>query len=466
MILILIALMTLPLVFLSGLLPWLWNVPFSPGQTLSISTVQYGVTALAWSPDSTLIASVGDDRKLLNADGASGTQTLLVWDAHSRKVRFTTAPQSTLTSLAWSPDGKDIASAGSISQHDRIQQVRIWDARDGKAVQTLPMADSQVNALSWSPNSHYLAIAGDQVHIWNLSTGRSILNWSSVHLQQINALSWSPNGHYLAIGGTMLTEDEGLSSEKNAVWVLDASSGRIVFTRVGRSRDIDSTAISALAWSPDSRWIASANHVIISYTRGETQVTDDVSTIDVWQPIAHGQSISYAGDAHSLAWSPQGQQLVAAGLHGGLFSGLETCVFDAFTGKHFFCHSRSLEDWVSVVAWSPDGTLIASGDEHADGAVDVWSPQAAGQRIGQASLFEIYRGALIVLDLTLLVFLLMYASSRRNRPSLATLHPHSAQHRARRRASIAACVVLLPGMLFLAIIALAGIGAASLPIVQ
>jgi hypothetical protein len=70
------------------------------------------VTGLAWSPDGKRLACVGWDRTLTVWDPASGQETLSL-PAH----------ENHLSSVAWAPDGKRLVTAGQ----DHI--LRIWDAR-------------------------------------------------------------------------------------------------------------------------------------------------------------------------------------------------------------------------------------------------------------------------------------------------------------------------------------------------
>jgi len=75
--------------------------------------------------------------------------------------------QAEIHSLAWSPDGKRIASA------DSRGQIKILDAETLEEVLTLNEGDGGVDQLAWSPDGRQLAgihISGS-VLIWNASRG-------------------------------------------------------------------------------------------------------------------------------------------------------------------------------------------------------------------------------------------------------------------------------------------------------
>jgi len=82
---------------------------------------KYNVTAMAWSPNSTQIASVADDRIVRVWDVITGN-TILTYTGHSQSQE--------VYCIAWSPDNKRIASGDDSS-------VQIWNATTGNHIYTL-----------------------------------------------------------------------------------------------------------------------------------------------------------------------------------------------------------------------------------------------------------------------------------------------------------------------------------------
>src|SRR5260370_38544222 len=77
-------------------------------------------------------------------------------------------------SVAWSPDGKRIATAST----DRT--VHVWDAATGKSIFThAGHASGPVNAVAWSPDVKFIVSAGDDktVQIWDVASGNRIFKY-------------------------------------------------------------------------------------------------------------------------------------------------------------------------------------------------------------------------------------------------------------------------------------------------
>jgi WD40 repeat protein len=101
-----------------------------------------------WSPDSSRIASFGDDKMMHVWDADTGA-TLMTHQEHS----------NTLDTLVWSPDGTRIGSIDDTT-------VQIWQAVTGELLGTYRGHSDEINVLAWSPDGNRIASASREVHIW------------------------------------------------------------------------------------------------------------------------------------------------------------------------------------------------------------------------------------------------------------------------------------------------------------
>ena len=262
---------------------------------------------------------------------AGGGLTWWVVSRSSQSASFTYLGDGTAVyAVAWSPDGKRIASAG----YDNT--VQVWNATDGSNVFTYQghTEGGSVDAVAWSPDGSRIASAsGDKtVQVWNATDGRNAFTYRG-HSDFVTAVAWSPDGKRIASAGY-----------DNTVQVWNATDGSNAYTYRGHTG-----AVIAVAWSRDGSRIASGS--------GD-------KTVQVWNATDGSNVFTYRGHAQlvdAVAWSPDGSRIASGSADNTVQ------VWNAADGSNVFTwHSY----WVRAVAWSPDGSRIASGGN--DGKVQVW----------------------------------------------------------------------------------------------
>jgi eukaryotic-like serine/threonine-protein kinase len=153
-------------------------------------------TKMAWSPDKRYIATA----RSLWIDKSN--LAIYIWDVSTGKVAYK-MPCSEVTALAWSPNSTSIASTdGKI--------IRVWNALTGSQVSSYTGHTAFINSLTWSPDGKWIASSdgdyyaepptGGTVHVWESATGQLRLIYHG-HPDSVAAAAWSPNGQLIASAG-------------------------------------------------------------------------------------------------------------------------------------------------------------------------------------------------------------------------------------------------------------------------
>jgi len=98
--------------------------------------------------------------------------------------------------LAFSPDGKLLASAGASND------VKLWDVATGKELQPFEGHTSWVRSAAFSPDGRMLASVGldDTVRFWEVATRRKIASFP-VNQRRIHSVTFSHDGQLVATAG-------------------------------------------------------------------------------------------------------------------------------------------------------------------------------------------------------------------------------------------------------------------------
>ncbi len=124
--------------------------------------------------------------------------TVQIWDvATGKQVSTIPLTQPYANALAWSPGGSLLAINPPHSH-----EVQVWSTATGQLQASYKDSDStvtEVKGLAWSPDGKYLASGSSAMHIWNVQTKQLIATFGKLDSShEVAALAWSPDGKMLA----------------------------------------------------------------------------------------------------------------------------------------------------------------------------------------------------------------------------------------------------------------------------
>jgi len=191
----------------------------------------------AWS-----VSLSPDGRRLgcRSFDPASGqVKAIQIWDTTTGTLLHTVATdRKALSLIAFAPDGKTLATAGSSG-------VRFWDIATGRERSRCQGEGSDAAAVAFAPDARTLATAehySGTVHTWDVATGKRKPGPSG-HTSVPREMAFSADGRRLASAGAM----------DGTVYVWDLATTESAF-RIQRRPEW----VTNVAYSRDSRWLYSA----------------------------------------------------------------------------------------------------------------------------------------------------------------------------------------------------------------
>jgi RNA polymerase sigma factor (sigma-70 family) len=341
------------------------------------------VCACAWSPDGKILAAGDNTIRLFDAatgkpirqlrdhlhpihslsyspDGrtqASGSQAGIdLWDPATGKFlrRFSPKPGQYMPiwSLAFTPDGKGLISAGEAGQ------IHLWDPATGREIRQFKGNEIRVRCAALSPDGRTLASAADkEIRLWETATGKMIRRLAG-QKKPIRALAFSPDSNLLASGAD--------DSTINSIWLWETATGKVHRKIAEEPDQLRNACARSLAFSPDGKTLAAGYG-------DNTLCLWDVAKGNKLHEMSGVRSTTYRGfhdgGVQCVLFSRDGKRLAFARDN-------QLALLDVSSGKEIMplpAHRGGLHR----LFFSPDGKRLLTGSDEPKGRILEWDATSA-----------------------------------------------------------------------------------------
>ncbi len=309
-----------------GTIRW-WNVQTDqPLRDQPLTGPASQINSLAFSPNGKVLASAG----------GKADSTIVLWNVSSNTHKTTLDSEHQVTSLVFASNGQTLVGGSDNGE------ILSWNVATGEVYAPLVGHTDQVNSVAFSDVSGKVMLASGSddraVILWNFAVSPMISQTLTAHTDAVNSVVFSPDGKTLASG-----------SADDTIILWDTATGK----PIGRPLEGHEFGVTSLAFSPDGQTLASGSEddTIILWDVATKQpkfppLTDHFGTVT---------SLAFISDGHILASGSEDDKII---------------LWDVTTGQRVAPPLGAHKDDVTSIAFSPDDQTLASAG--LDGVTNLW----------------------------------------------------------------------------------------------
>ena len=363
----------------------IWDVQ-ERREKLSLSGHQKPVRSVVFSPDNRQLATSSEDG------------TAMLWDLQSGKKLFAFRGHTgTIRRVRFNPQGSRLVTAS----FDKT--ARVWNTETGELLFTLGGHKLETYDASYSPDGKTIATVSLQraaTYLWDAETGKRISTLTQAGIERLDTATFSPDGQYLLIGardGMVYAWDlksrklfksypghvskiPNIQFNSDGSWFVCCGQGIDVTIREFPSgqvlNDLKVKGVEAMSLHPSGRMMATGgtDQTVKIWPVGETVLREAETILD-----------SHTEPVNDATIHPDGTTFATASWDDTVR------IWDRVSGECLATYGPRPDDDCYSASFSPDGKRLVAG--YSSGTFEIWDTQShqrlITKRINRGDIYHV-----------------------------------------------------------------------------